>query len=220
MTTLEQNRALIIGEINSDDSEVRAQFMREFQGDVATFADAMAQAMVEWSAIDSLVKGNEKKGYVAAIAYAAFTLHTTSMKLFLSGHIIAAGNMTRQVVECLAMAVLCSAKDLDVLPRFMEDKYSTNDAVRDVLRQAKNLKLKDEGLAALKSPQEFYHRYSHLSGMTLAAMLSFSEDGTYVGASFDSGKVEAYHKEVSGRVNLAKVLPNIFKGVEAQLRAW
>lgn len=220
MTTLEQNRALIIGEINSDDSEVRAQYMKEFEDDVAAFGDAMAQAMVEWSALDSLVSGNEKKGYVVGIAYAALALHTTSMKLFLSGHFIAAGNMTRQVVECIAMAVLCSARDIDVLSRFMEGNYSTNDAVRDVRRQAKNLTLNVDGFAALKSLQEFYHQHSHLSRMTLAAMLSFSGDGTYIGGSFDAGKIEAYRTEVSDKISLAKVLPNVFKGVGAQLGAW
>ena len=220
MTTLEQNRALIIGEINSDDSEVRAQYMAEFEGDVAAFADAMAQAMVEWSAIDSLVSGNKKKGYVVGIAFAALALHTTSMKLLLSGHLVTAGNLTRQVVECIAMAVLCSARDMDVLSRFMEDKYSAKNAVRDVLRHAKNFTMNVDAFAALQPFQEFYHQHSHLSRMTLAAMLSFSGDGTYIGGSFDAGKIEAYRTEVSDRVSLAKVLPSIYKGVGAQLGAW
>ena len=219
MTTLQENRALIITELTSDDSEVRSLYLKEFGADVDAFADAMAQAVVDWNAIDALTNGDEKKGYVTAIAFAALTLHTTSMKLFLSGHIIAAGNMTRQVVECLTMSVLCSAKELDVLARFMEDRYSTNDAVRDVLRQADRLNLKADGLAALRSSQEFYHRYN-LSRMTLAATISFSDEGAYVGASFDPGKIEAYRKEVTGRVSLAKALPNVFQGVKAQLSAW
>lgn len=220
MSSLEQTRETIYSELFSEDSEVRASYLKLFERDVQEFAEAMAKAMAAWREIDAVVGDDEKRGYVAAIAYAAVTLHVTSMKLFLSGHIVAAGNLMRQVVESIALAILCSARHLDVLDRFMADRYSTNDAVRDVLRNAKTLKLKQDGLAALKASQDFYHKFSHISRLALATMISFSEDGIYLGASFDDGKLEAYRKEVNGRVGLAVVLPNILYGVKGQLNAW
>jgi hypothetical protein len=53
--------------------------------------------------------------------------------------------------------------------------------------------------------------------LTLANLISFSERGTYVGASFDKDKSDAYKKEVSGRVNLAKVFENFIESVKANV---
>jgi hypothetical protein len=49
---------------------------------------------------------------------------------------------------------------LDVLKRFMENKYSSNDAVRDVLRHGEMLSLKADALEVLKQSQDFYHNSS------------------------------------------------------------
>jgi len=90
-----------------------------------------------------------------------------------------------------------------------------------VLRHDAKLSLKGDALEALKNSQEFYHKYSHVTKMTIATGMSFSEKGgLYVGASYDKGKVEAYSKEVKGRLSLAKVFPNFIDGVAANVAKW
>jgi hypothetical protein len=221
METVEQARETILKELTSDDSEVRSDYLKLFEADAKTFADAMAQAFMRWRTFDNEVKGNEKRAHVSALVYTAITLHILSLKLFLSGQTVAAGNLFRQVIESIALALLCSVKDLDVLKRFMEDKYSSTTAVRDVLRHDKKLSLKGDALEALKNSQEFYHKYSHVTKMTIATGMSFSENGgLYVGASYDKGKVEAYTKEVKGRLSLAKVFPNFIEGVATNVAKW
>lgn len=221
METVEQARETILKELTSDDSEVRSDYLKLFEADAKAFADAMAQAFMKWRTFDNEVKGNEKRAHVSALVYTAITLHILSQKLFLSGQTVAAGNLFRQVIESIALALLCSGKDLDVLKRFMEDKYSSTDAVRDVLRHDKKLSLKGHALEALKNSQEFYHMYSHVTKMTIATGMSFSEKGgLYVGASYDKGKVEAYTKEAKGRLSLAKVFPNFIEGVAANVAKW
>lgn len=220
METVEQARDTIRRELISDDSEVRAEYLKAFQSDVETFSVAMAKAVLAWRRLDATVQGDERRAHVSALVYASFTLHILSFKLFLCGHIVAAGNQFRQVVETIALALLCSSKDLDVLRRFMTDRYSSNDAVTHVIRHAKLLGLKPDALLALKSAQEFYHRYSHITRLTLATTISFSEDGTYVGASFDQGKIDAYRNEVGGRVGLAGVFANFVAAVLANVAQW
>lgn len=184
MESIEEARTTILKELTSDDSEVRAEYLKLFEGHAKTFADSMAQAFVKWRSFDNDVKGNDKRAHVSALVYTAITLHVLSFKLFLSGHTVAAGNLFRQVLESIALALLCSGKDLDVLVRFMENKYSSNDAVRDVMRHYEKLSLKGDALDALKKSQEFYHKYSHVTKMTLAVGMSFSQKGgLYVGAS-------------------------------------
>jgi len=221
METEEEAKETIFKELMFDDSEVRDDYLALFEADTRTFADFMAQAFVRWRSFNNEVKGDDRKAHVSALVYSAVTLHILSLKLFLSGHTVAAGNLLRQVIESIALALLCSGKDLDVLVRFMEDKYSSTVAVRDVLRHAKKLSLKGDALEALKNSQEFYHKYSHVTKMTIAIGMSFSEKGElYVGASFDKGKVEAYTREVKGRVSLAEVFSNFVEGVAANVAKW
>ena len=221
METLEQARDTILKELTSDDSDVRAEYLKHFEADAKALAESMAQAFVKWREFDSEIKGDEKRAHVSALVYVAITLHVLSTKLLLSGQTVAAGNLFRQVIESIALALLCSGKDLQVLERFMEDKYSSNDAVRDVLRHHEKLSLKGDALAALKESQDFYHKYSHVTKMTIAVGMSFSEKGgLYVGSSFDDSKLEQYRKEVNGRVSLAKVFPNFIDGVANNVAKW
>jgi len=221
METFEEARAKILTELTSDDAEVRAEYLHHFEADANEFVDATTHAFMIWRSLDAEVQKNEKRAYISAMVFTAISLHILSLKLFLSGHSIAAGNLFRQVVETISLAFLCSGKNLGILERFMEDKYSTNDAVTHVLRHSEKLGLKDEGLRALKEAQEFYHKYSHLTPLTISTFMSFSKrGGLYVGAAFDDGKIDGYRKEVSARVGLAKVFPNFVEGVIANLAKW
>ncbi len=220
MESFEDTRKTIRTEVVSDDAEVRAEYLKRFGSAVDRFADGMARAFISWRSLDAEVKNNEKRAYISALAFTAITLHILSMKFFLSGHAVAAGNMLRQVVESIALALACSGKDLGILERFMEGKYSTNDAIRAAMHHAEKLGLNKDGVEALSVAQGFYHKYSHPSHLTIAAGVSFSKEGLYVGAAFDEGKLEAYEKEVNGRVGLAEVFSNFVDGVKANVSKW
>lgn len=144
------------------------------------------------------------------------------MRLLLTGYIVAAGNIQRQVLETIALALLSSCKTLDVCSRFTEDKYSVKNAVRDVLRHADKINANKGALKVLKEARDFYHDYSHPSMATLASHIGFSDEGRslYVGASFDKGKIEQYQKEFEGRISLAGVIPNFVAGVIANVNSW
>jgi hypothetical protein len=212
--------AKIFSELSSDDSEVRAEYFKHFEGKAKEFSEHMARAITAWRVLEMKLEGNECKAFVSALAYTAITLHIQSMKLLLSGHIIAAGNLFRQSAETIALSLLCAGQELDVLDRFMKDQYSTNDAIRDVKRYSDKLGLLKEGVNALAEGQHFYHQFSHPSKLTIAAVTSFSEDGLYVGASFDDGKFAAYCKEVDGRVSLSKVFSGIVEAVRFNVEKW
>jgi len=207
-------------QLTTDDAEIRSKYLSNFSQEVSEFSTFMSHAFIEWRKLDNHLGGCEKKGYVSALVYCAIALHISSMKLFLSGNTIPAGNLHRQIVETIALACLCSAKDLDVLDRFMEDRYSTNDAIRDALRQANRLRLNADFIDALKHVQEFYHQLSHPSQLMIAYHMSFSDRNILLGPSFDSGKIEEYRKEISGKVCLAKTFGNFVKGITTNLSSW
>jgi hypothetical protein len=220
--TFDEARETIYKELTADDLGVRIEFLKLFDFEANTFAAHMARAFINWRTFDESAKGDEAREMVSALIYCAITSHVLSFRLFFSGHIIAAGNLFRQVIEAIALAFLCSAgKQLDVLRRFMEDKYSSAIAVDQLLRNASRLSLKDDALQAFKRSQKFYHNYSHVSKATIAAVISFEQPGgLYVGASFDSGKIEAYRSEVEARVSLAQVFPNFVEGVSENVAKW
>lgn len=63
-------------------------------------------------------------------------------------------------------------------------------------------------------------KYSHITLLTLANLISFSENKTRVGASFDEDKINAYRKEINIRINLAKLFPNIIESVISNINKW
>lgn len=220
MESLAEATAKIFTELRSDDMEVRDEYFKHFDSDARVFSEHMAIAVTAWRLMDSKVNGNDRKAFVSAMVYTAIALHIQSMKLLLSGHIIAAGNVFRQSAETVALSLLCAGKDLNVLDRFIKDRYSTNDAIRDVIRHSDKLGLLKEGVTTLEEGQKFYHKFSHPSKLTIAAVTSFSEDGLYVGASFDQGKLSTYCSEVQGRVSLAKVFNGIVTAVQTNVDKW
>lgn len=174
---------------------------------------------MKWRDIDNCM-GDERRAYVSALVHSAISMHIVSFKLLLSGHIVAAGNVFRQVVEAIALSLLFSSKDLPFLAGFMDGKYSTKNAVRDVVKNWKKLGLLGGASKQLQNAQDFYSQYSHITRLTLANSISFSEPGAYLGACFDVGKIDAYRKEVAGRVSLSEVFANFIAAVQANLAKW
>lgn len=220
MDGFEEARTKILTEITTDDPEVRAEYLTRFDTQAKEFSEVMAQVMLTWLKEHGDAQGNEKRVQVFALVYMAMYLHIGSMKLLLSGNTVAAGNLFRQTLETIALALLCSGKDLDFLDRFNKDQYSTNYAIRDVLRKVDTLGLKADDVKALQDGQEFYHKYSHVTKLTIGVAESFAGEGIYVGASFDKGKLESYAKEVAGRLDLARMLNSFVAAVKANVAKW
>jgi hypothetical protein len=218
----EEFRDIIREALHSTDSAVRADYVKHFSQEIEVFASSMAAAMVAWDPLDN-VAGDRERAFVAALTHAAVTLHIESMKLFISGHIIAAGNLFRQVVETIALSLLCCVREFPYLKHFMDNRYSTSKAVDDLLKpkNARRLRHADrEALKALRDAREFYHLYSHPTMLTLAVQMSFAGEGNYVGACFDPGKVDQYRREIAGGVGLARVFPGIMEVIKANMAEW
>ncbi len=220
METVHEATAIIYREITSDDANVRADYLKHFDKHSKAFSAAMAQAVVSWKKLDGWTMGDEDRAVVSALVHAAITLHIVSCKLMLSGHVVAAGNMFRQVIETIAVALLCSSHELPMLKSFKDGKYSSSKAVRDVVRHWEKLGLIKGAHEQLEKSQEFHGQYSHITRLTLAHFMSFSAPEVYVGAAFDPEKLNAYSKEVDGRVGLAEVFENFIAAVKRNVAKW
>jgi hypothetical protein len=210
----------IFREIAQDDPDVRSSFMARFSSEVTAFSELTAESVVLWRALIDKGTKDQERAYISGLVHAAITLQTLSMKLLLSGQMVAAGNAFRQVLESACTALLCSSKQLNVLQRFVQDQYSTSKSVAEVLRHWQKLGLIKDALPQLKASEDFYHKYSHVTRLTLANFMSLDGSGSYVGVSFDADKLDAYRKEVSGRIGFARIFPSCIRAISANVRQW
>jgi len=220
MENLEEAQEKILKELTEEDIEVRGEFLKLFRAEVIKFSEAMAEAFLNWRTLDVGAEKNDKHAYISALVYTSIHLHILSMKLYISGYSVAAGNLFRQVVETIALALLCSGKDLNIIEKFINKKYSTRKSVQDLIRHADKLGLNKDSVKDLKNAVSFYHKFSHINLLTIASGMSFSKQSLFVGSSFDQGKIESYKKEVNGRINLALVFSNFIDGVKENFEKW
>ncbi len=209
---------IISGELLGDTNQIRSQYVGQFQSELEEFVAVMASTYLHWRKFDKTVGGSEERAHISALLYGTMNAHVVSMKLLISGYSIGSGNTQRQALESAAMALLCSKPELGFLKRYMDEKYSTNKAVRDVVKHHKILRLNRDALTTLEKNRAFYDKFSHPTFMTLASSIGISAPGPlFFGASFDKGKILFYAKEIRSKVNFAGIINNIIDGVRQNL---
>lgn len=223
MTDDESNNptaALVDRVLTLDAPNVRSQFISAIGGSFAEFKDGIADALRASDEFDKYAEGNSDYEWIALLIFGAVQGHLVAMRLFLDGFTIYSGNAQRQVLESIAMAVLCSKPKLGYLERFKNDEFTANKAVRDLLRNRVELNLNKGALDEFRSGWKFYHDFSHPSKMTIVLNQSISEpDKTYVGGLYDSAKLKQYRMEAESRVKLAKIIPGFVAGVRSNLES-
>lgn len=216
-TTFDAHKKVFI-EIISNSDEVRAEYLAKFREEARTFSLTMSQALTQWHRIEFGEEDALIGSTVSSLAYSAIMLHIQSMKLFLSGCPVAAGNLSRQVVDTTALALLCSCRELDIGTRFIGEQYFPADAVRDLRLHQETVKASPGLVQRLEVCQRFYHLYSHPTKMTVASYMSYSDEGLYIGAAFDEGKLDFYAREIDCRMKLAELFPGLVQKVRANLK--
>jgi hypothetical protein len=216
-TSLEAHKKVFI-EVISNSDDVRAEYLAKFRDEANGFSLAMSQALTFWHKLEFAEEEAAVGSAVSSLVYSGIMLHIQSMKLFLSGCPVAAGNLSRQVIDTVALALLCSSRELDIGSRFLADSYNATDAVRDLRLHQETLKLSPGTIQCLEVCQRFYHLYSHPTKMTVASYMSYSDAGLYIGAAFDEGKLDFYAREIDCRVKLAEYFPGIVQKIRSNLK--
>jgi hypothetical protein len=213
---------IVLGELKSTDEGARTAFDREFGDRLPIFAQSMSEALDRWHLFrDPIADDDQRRLTVSAILFTALNQNIISYKLFMTGYTVASGALFRQVLEGVSLGFLCSAKSLTVLDRFIEDKYSTKNAVAELAKHAQKVHVNRTALQSLIKSYDFYHKYAHLTPLTIAAGANFSDGGApNVGAYFDPGKLLEYRKEIRGRIGFTKILTNVIFGVAKNVAAW
>ncbi|KVN19067.1 MULTISPECIES: hypothetical protein [unclassified Burkholderia] len=147
-----------------------------------------------------------------------------STKLLLGGKLPASGNVMRQAIEGIAMALLCSTDSLLVIEqkdnrppvqaRYWKKVWTGDTRVQGqhAIRQpgwnAAALGVKPEGIKRLRDAQPFFHPFSHCGQVATVHRAALAQPGVWnLGGHFEEAKLDGYRTHMAQRIGLCSVLP-------------
>lgn len=225
----------IINELTNPNNEEIDAFSNNFPEEIYKFGESFSKAYKKflelWRFTEDENKkenGVSQKDYVTFLTYLILDNLFTSTKLILLGFQTASGNLMRQVVEGIAVVILCSLQknikidtEGNVIERhyfksLREKKYYTEPqkAISTLEQNKKNINISEHGLEVLRLIKNYYSYYSHPTVWSTRSFISNGKPGRmYIGGGFDDGKIQEYKSELQSRVALCDKLPELIDGL-------
>ena len=227
----------VIKELFEDDRWVKDEFAKHLAADLTELSERLAACFKALPQLNSEAEkvGTQQTALVAGFAFGVVDDLLISTKLLISGKLMAAGNLMRQAVEGIAVAVLCSSKDLLIIeqkkntpttacyweklvagdPRAHGHRANALLAINQT-----RLGISADAVTRLKQARSHYNLFSHPGTFGLASRVALGKEGqVYAGGHFDIEKVGGYRIEVGERIGLCGVLPNLIDNLVKRMGA-
>jgi hypothetical protein len=231
--------AAVKNEVLDADAAVRAEFAAHLDGELTQLAETLASCFQLLPALNAAANHMQTKrpALVAAFAFGVLDDLVVSTKLLFAGKLPAAGNLMRQVIEGIAMSILCSTDTLliikagikgnpPVTARYWQkvdegDKRTQGHLAVDQLKwNAGVLGVNADAVTRLTAGKKHYNGFSHCGTFTIANRMSLNEGGAvFVGGHFDGAKLDAYRNEMNDRIGLCGVLSPFMERLLATMAA-
>lgn len=227
----------VIKELFEDDRWVKNEFANHLATDLTELSESLATCFKVLPQLNTAAEkiGTQQAALVAGFAFGVVDDLLISTKLLISGKLMASGNLMRQAVEGIAVAVLCSSKDLLIIDqkkstpttaRYWEKLVAGDRRVhghRAVALLALNqisLGISADAVKRLQQARSHYNLFSHPGTFGLASRVALGQEGqVYAGGHFDIEKLAGYRIEVGERIGLCRVLPNLIENLIKRMRA-
>ncbi|WP_322080117.1 hypothetical protein [Burkholderia cenocepacia] len=220
-----------------DDRAVRDAFARALEPELNQLADALATCFEHWHPIRqaAAARAEPRTDLVNGFVHGVLDDIVVSTKLLLAGKAAASGNIARQAIEGLAMAVLCSAdqevilrareRQGDVRGRYWERVMDPIDrlvegqrAVQQLAWNADQLRLPRPWIDRLSDAQKLFSAASHAGPLTIAYRTHLGlADAVSIGGHFDAGKLASYRTGLTLRTFMARDLASVMPFLLAAL---
>jgi hypothetical protein len=214
----------VLEAVLADDRVTRANFLSHFETEAREFASNMESAFGRWQRIDAMVRERRQPtddyACVAAITFTSISLLIQSVQCFLGGQAMASGNLVRQSIESVAVAILCADQQSSVRRSFMAQQYSSTGALNQIRKHCKRFDLNPDGIEKLIQAKRFYDKLSHPTALTLAHGVEFGSSVSFIGAAFDPAKLDGYRGAIASIVSLSSTFPSFIANVWHQLDRW
>ncbi len=183
-------------------ASVRHEFEQRFSPGIENFVLLTYKAYQRIQTMSKRVPYVDRSAWTYQFLYVALNDLTSAFHLQISGFIVPAGNLMRQFGEAMAMALLCSHKDIDVFDRVQKErtKFPSHRAVQMVkkVRNRKLLGIDAKGWDQLEGISKFYDSLSHAGVYGASAIQVYGVPGAKaLGGAFDPAKLDFYQKEMS-----------------------
>lgn len=222
--------AVVVGELFDCDEAVRKQFQDRFSAQAVSFSEAIAPAFARFQRFSEEGKYCEQTALVCAFVHGILDDLVTSMKLLLTGKLSASGNLFRQAIEGICMAIMCSYQDkLSIgdqecnyweMVRARAKEVEGHLATRQIVKNWDRLGMNRRGAEQLKETVAKYHQHSHAGILPMAYRMELGPNGLiYIGGHFDEAKVDGYDAELKQRIELAKLTVQMIDTVWPSVRA-
>lgn len=148
----------------------------------------------------------------------------SSMQLLMIEHIIPSGNMYRQSMEALCMAILLShsgkievtvkkkTKEIDFFDAYINDKAiaSPHHALKHIKNNLSRLKIREDSIERLESSKSFFNQFSHCSKLAMALSQSGGDESKwFLGGGIGHHTSQIMEKEIASRINYLSIIPNL-----------
>jgi hypothetical protein len=225
----------IIKELTNPNYEEIDAFSSNFPHEIYQFGESFSKVYKKFLELwrftdykDKKEEGVSQKDYVTFLTYLILDNLFTSTKLILLGFQTASGNLMRQVVEGIAVVILCSLQEnikIDTEGNVIERQYfksllgkkyytEPQKAISTLELNKENINITEYGLKLLGLVKNYYSLYSHPTVWSTRSYISNGKPGKlYIGGGFDDGKIQEYKNELKSRVALCDKLPKLIDGL-------
>lgn len=226
----------VVKEIFDNDSSVKDEFSENLSAEILKFSETWAACYQRYSQLEPLSAKDEQAGYVVLFVLGIIDDLLISMKLFVAGKTIASGNIMRQAIEGVAVAILCSSKEnisatkgKGKQKRTVHFNYweklksgdqiaSPHLSIQYLDRHRALFGVNEGAMALLKNSKTFYNKYSHPGKASIAIRMVLGQQGsTFIGGGYDKDKLPAYKAEITERTGLCGIIPNLIDGLISRI---
>jgi hypothetical protein len=227
------NPSVVFAEIFDNDEWIKDEFAKHLSSEISQFGEAMAESFKRFPALDKMsAGGNDQAAFVAGFVFGVFDDLVVSMKLLVSGKMVASGNLMRQAIEGIAVAILCASpepvsvrrRNSIVRVKYWERVKALDRTVNAHLSldhlelNCEMLHVSRDAIGKLRSARKHYHLFSHPGLIGMASRMDMGEPGPiFIGGNFDKSKLPGYKAEIAERTGLCQILPGLIDGLIVRL---
>ena len=205
----------VLAEVFDPDEAVRKEFQNAVAADALAFAETFAPSFVVFREFQRACSGGVQQALVGAFMHGVLDDCLTSAKLLLSGKLGASGNLARQAVEGICMALMTAHPGTLLLKNDEchfwklvvdeDDRAQGNRAPNQVAKNEARLGLSAGAAAQLKRNVESHHAHSHAGRLQIAFRMDLGSGGKiYFDGHFDQEKLDGYRAELQQRTALCR----------------
>ncbi|MFA6012908.1 MAG: hypothetical protein WC799_23170 [Desulfobacteraceae bacterium] len=223
----------LIKELTSPNISDLEKFSEAFPEEILEFSEIFSKTYIKYIELERIVErsSNDTQGVSQENCVLFFTLQFiqnlfSSTKLLLSGYQLASGNLLRQVIEGMAITILCSLKcnikrkvnnkkfiEFNYYRDFKADKeYARSHKAVSLLSINKDISgVTEYGEQIIKLFKDHGNQYSHPNFRNTLLLIPKESFGNkmFFGNYFDPERIQDYKDELFIRIILCEKLPDL-----------